>query len=649
MPTTELERRPKTATPDNALRSVILSLSSSLKTLADDILLEQTSNVEYIYAIDFQELYNYMYPLGKGDITLDPANRQQLKLEDVLATRILQEESRGFVLLEGTYLELLNHIRKVEREMGKVKGIGLDARRKENIARLRDSLLSRTHQDQDIAFEDRPFQEAVSDIAAALGEHQEAFARLDRFISTKVMPLDLSSLGNAVSIKSTAYHKAFQALSGFRTGRGGDEHRNEADALNLASITTLNEAFSEAYANCRTDKHVVVRLFTHTKTIFRFSSASNQGFEPSCWLGGRRVPLLARPMLLYVHQLAGDQGPSILTFQNLHEKHARLETALASYDIVHWRLQERNQTLEGLLENEYALGALLQEIEPDKILSEHLEKLDFLNRDPLVSKATTTLQQIARVEDTEDAVEDTPLEGEPSIPTARLLRSANQICDQLGRIRQLMHTANPAAYENAISKLTQGGKMRTKREGFFAAERYRFVRQMDHEYNRDFGCFEHRLISPDGRVALSMDLYSEYFVASWPTRCNVKDFILTVSDILIGTAYESADGEFCPEVNGVILIKTSGEVEVRPLHLPLEASALLEEMHDLALVRINARRVAFCCELLNRLGTAVTGLVGQPDSTIYIRPLHRNAGGTLPDPPLQVEVDFIERHFRGTR
>ncbi len=183
------------------------------------------------------------------------------------------------------------------------------------------------------------------------------------------------------------------------------------------------------------------------------------------------------------------------------------------------------------------------------------------------------------------------------------------------------------------------------RKGLFIAENLGYIREKDGEFNRTFNCIEHRLRTKREELALAIDLYEDYYVTSWPTRCTITKFAKVASDLLNAISYQISNEQITPELEGIVIMEPMGEVKTGPLMLPITESPILRHGIKPVFMRINARQVALCCETATPVGTPLTGLIGTPDTIYYIPFLYEATNGLLPEPTLRIELAQIEQHF----
>lgn len=649
MQTTTIERVQRPWGPNHEyFRRFLKSLRDDLETVCDDIWLETMEAVEYLYAVDFQELHNVMYPFWSEDQTLSDDRKRQVRADDILASEVMKSTDKKFVLLDGTYMELCDHIVVLGKRVGIVKGLQLQSAPLQALNRFLLEIASKVRQDE-ISLS-TSMESTSRKAAQVLAQYEEAFQQLVVFLETKVTslgPLLKKNKKKDFTIKLSRYEAAYGDLRSLRSAPD-DVRRNEADALNLAAIISLNDYFKDSFERGVFNKRYVVRLFTHTPTIFKVGDRpSDFSIDLRYSVGGRITPLLATPGFIYLDDLCRRKEKTWGCFEDLVDLRSQLGSAVDSFDTLTWHLIENRRPFSELRDG------LLREVREESPETwgsspKHLEaQVDTIGKaieHPVVKEVATQYLRLSPIGMPEEPAQ-LP-ERSVSIPTLQLISSANHICNQLETVRYLLQLRNPGAAARMQRLPVQDISLASAaREGLFVAENLGYVREKSGVFNKTFNCIEHRLRTMSGELVLAIDLYHDFYVVSWPTRCAIMEFAELVSKLLRDTSYEIGKKQLDPEVEGIAVMEPSGRIEFGPLVLPIAQSPILLGSIKPILLRINAKQAAYCCETATPVGTPLTGLIGTPDTVDYIEFLYQPTNGLLPEATLKIEVARIGRHF----
>lgn len=635
-----------------SFRQFIRTINDNVEAVCDAIWLEEAADVQFLYAIDFQELHNFMYPLRIGDTTATPS-RNRFQADDVLASETLASFPQSFLMLDGTYLELIQHILSIESQIGVIRHMGLT---ESSLAPLREFLnyVNRSIHSGDISIGSSPA--ATVELASVeLARYQQGFARLCSFLQTKVISLSAFIPPNAPKIRADTYESILHDLTRERSG-DRDSIRNEADALNVAAMITLNDYFADGYEIGLFEKRNIVRLFTHTPSIFRaVRRSSRHNIELSYQVFGQTVPLLAKPGLLYLSNLCRLDAAAVdvarLSERSVYDYASKLRRllfdALESYDHVVRDLLRRPSAGEPdqmvAVEPTSARVAVPANIrEFDHLVARITRALEH----PVIDRLRQDLVRLAPLGTVDEEVGS---HSSASVPSVDLVAAADRVSHQLETARWLLEgVAQEADQRLRFIDIRMGSRLKAA-DSLPLAEELGLLRPRNLEVNRAFQCLETRLTGRDEKLLLAIDLYPQYYSMSWPTRTTINSFWETISRALVETEYSPGSAGDEPQdfdVEGLVAVDAQGMTHSAGLELPLPNVEDLFPGIQPVLVRINARRLAFVCEVVGAASVPLTGIVGMVDTLRFIPYVYSRLNPIMDGEVVKAEVETVEMLYR---
>lgn len=496
------------------LRKLRKTISSHQRLLSETYS-DVTEGYEPVYALDFQEIYSYIFPYA---VDSDEA---------VVVEYVLNNLKAPFVLLSGTWLELINKLQDVLANVSTVtsmynllKSENVDTKAIEFIKGILD-----TNPD-DVIIDSIDFGNDLHklsiDISGAVAKYVTTFERLTELLNkpTHVKLSQLLQHKERLVFDEAILTKFDRALDQLRPG----SKSNYPDAANLAGIVALREYFNERAKYEGKEKLYKFYLLSHTPTMLNLDNFATDEF-------GEIGSMLTRTPLSVMYQILL-QGDSIQdTLEAINRRIDLCDSALRS--VRHVALEIAIATKKEFLSGRLSDIRLVDQKEL-ALKSQKLKQIDisaFINyvHDPIIEEINKVMVNDQVIQFNKLQVKKSKSD---SVPTHEHADSIDELKSLLLNITKEKLSDSLNNIEMANSRIVVSGN---------ECERTHVLRHVHSD------------------LVFSLDNYFHFFSAYWPTNRNISQFYQVVKTS-IEVLLESSPLLHDPQRKMVLLLATDRTV-----------------------------------------------------------------------------------------
>ncbi len=578
---------------------------------------KETRGWKMAYAVDFQEIYAYMYP-WKDDAP-----------DSVVVDFILNNLDGPVLLPSGTIRELARHLDTIARQVPRLELLASALRRGEvdvaGLAAEHSPLLSSMRKPLR-SIRRAELSQLVYSASRSLLEYEFALQRLHQFFrSNEFVTLDTLLPEAFRPPLDRELQAAFQgALDVIRPLQSNN---NIADALNLAELIYYRQAIKEMVTSARISSRVTpheVVLITHTPSLINI----NYWVPDPTGILSRASEALRSPLEL-LHKLALSQQ---YRSRDVRINHANV--AIRACETAQDRLRDllgsdRESLGRRKRLSSYALSVSRmrspQELVGlgDSELQAYLEDFDRYVRSPTLRSIEDVLAR-DEVVDVNRPRPRLPMRGPVTHLLPVLVTSAR-------RVRELLYSLGSLALRG-VEFLPREGEWESPALlalGFHSTK----------STNTQLECTELRVTDSDGELVLGMDKYPDYYSVFWPTYADIQTFCRLMSEILDSRKSTVMQSDVRPEIR----LFASGQMSVVPLQLPLKPLYLRRVVKSVPLtyLRIDTALGAFCYDVMPDpiQSPLMMGVISDVERADIIARLYSGSNSRwIPYPTIEAEI-----------
>lgn len=438
------------------------------------------------YVLDFQEIYNYIFPYRVDSE------------EAAIVNYVLSNLTAPILLLPGTWLELLHRLKKILKNAQRVEEAVSQLSEHAGAETIEKAVMFIREDIDDISRHiqfDAELEGLSRALIEALGKYEFTLHRLLSLLSKpNHVGLDFFTQGQdtEIDIDVNLFRRFEKALNGLREDR---PFNNQADAANLAGIVAIRNYVSEANLNTVKKRLPRVYLLSHTSPLLDLNSwAIDQHYT--------NYKLTRTPEEVMYHILLQDA-----TRDNSMLRH-KLEICSRALSTV----QTAIETFDELRGDRTA-------IESGTGLTDKTQDKQMVLSRRLVTSATAKVNKLYEVGEFIDYVHDDFVRNATTIVRRDAILALNKRISfgEGGKDKKitnsilgtgLMTLWNDIQSESRLKKL-KDVNMKSKEEALPNVNGYRF--KIIFRGTHDF--------------VFALENYTTHYSAYWPTRYNLRDFL----------------------------------------------------------------------------------------------------------------------------